>query len=108
MLTTVKLNGPKLQTENLNAANALVGFLSTNPGANHTTVCRFINRQKLCLQRRDLVNEVNGYRNYSNILDFLYANGQIVSVKLLKERKYFLSTQVIPADILKVVDRITK
>jgi len=98
MLTLNKLNGPKLQTENLKAANALVGFLSKNPGANHTKVCLFLNTQKECLNNRWLKNTVNSYKNYENILKFLFANDQIVSVRLSKERKYYLSTQEIPED----------
>ena len=99
MLTLEKMSGPNLQTENLRAANALVGHLTTNPGINHSTVCRFINTQKSCLKYYGK-NEVMHYKNYENILKFLYANGQIVSIKGTKERNYFLSTQEIPESIM--------
>jgi hypothetical protein len=57
----------------------------------------FLNNEKRCLRGYDYVAH---YKNYENILKFLYANGEIVSIKGTKERKYYLTSQEIPMSIM--------
>jgi hypothetical protein len=77
---------PKLGRENQNAADSLVAWLKTNPGAIQSDVHRFINKQKGVLKN---FKGPMHYKNYENILNYLSDNKLIRIEKDRKHVKYY-------------------
>ena len=78
---------PKLNQENQKAAQALVVYLTENPGQSLNQVRIFLNSQKEKL--KEFTNHAAHYKNYKNILSYLYLTYSIRSEKINNKRFHY-------------------
>jgi len=84
---------PKLQTENLKAADAVITFLAENPGASQNDIRKVIDKNKKVLKNGYYGFSFDGkahYKNYQNIELFLVGKNLVETKRDGKYLRYYL------------------